>query len=168
VAWLAYIDDLGVEAACLSGVDWLTLRDRYAMMRTTEYKERFAAHAGIGEREAASEFLSQLLFVALSYDDAQSGTWDRCGATGLDESLLSGTRYAEIDAALRATVGDRLVYRDLDEGDDLYGYTQAFGISAIGAVGNIPAKIESELRRKVNLHSAYDMYVRQMREREVM
>ena len=140
-AWLAYIDDMGAEAAAVRGISWAQQRDRYAAMRISDYLGRLSRTFSLESDAAGRLFSSQMLLCASVFDRIQRMTWDRDGAE--QPRSEDAVRSVRLDV-LRPLMGALLP--PTSPGDDLYGYTEAFGVSAPGCVTNIALSFETSAR----------------------
>lgn len=144
-AWLAYVDDIGCEAAGLQGKDWIVLRDGAAAQRSNERFRRVAEALGETGVEAKRVYCQTLMDIAGDFDDRQ---WSVMRADteqyvfDLDSSALAEA----IDVAVFNDVKDLLVMPKPSV-SDLRGYCRTFVMSPEACVFNLGLAFEIEMRK---------------------
>lgn len=144
-AWLSYIDDLGAEAAALTGKTWFKLRDGVASARAQEITHRFLPAANNDQNEAGRLWVNEIISEANQFDTRQY--------QGMLEDFPG--RYVvtvendEVASALYSDVFfevmDSLVLPERPV-VGLAGWCRTWRVSPVECVSNLPIAVAERIR----------------------
>ena len=150
-AWLAYIDDLGAEAAALAGKTWFKLRDGMASARTQEIARRFSPVAAGNQTESGQLWIAEVISEANLFDTRQyQGMLEdfpgRYVVTVEDDEVTSAI-YSDIffDMVEALVMPERSVA-------GLAGWCRTWSMSPVECVSNLSIAVAERL---------WDLYARQ-------
>lgn len=156
-AWLAYIDDLGCEAAALAGRNWVKMRDAYASQRSTELVGRLSGCSDV-HGDAKKAYVESVLGIAKRFDDRQ---WKIMrDDTGEYSVLIDGDAFAQaVHIEVFNDVAESLIMPH-DPVGDLRGYCKTFSMSPIACTFNVPVAFERVARKTMRMRRTRALYDR--------